>query len=118
MQRTLKSFKYATRGLISTWKEEVNFRIEVLVSIVVVFCIYYFDFTFIESVLCVIAITLVLVLEIINTIIEDLCNKIEPNQDKTIEKIKDMAAAFVFLGGIGALVIGIFVSVNHFTSLL
>ncbi len=118
MQRTIKSFKYALRGLHTTWKEEFNFRIEVAIAVVVIFSTYYFNFSFIETSLCIFAIILVLVLEIINTIVEDICTKIEPNQDPIIEKIKDMSASFVFLGGLGALIIGIFVLVNHFTSLL
>ena len=114
MLRIIKSFVYALRGLHTTWKEELNFRIEVICAVAVLSCIYFFDFTFVESSLCLIAITLVLVLEVVNTIVEDLCNKIEPNQDPIIEKIKDMSASFVLLGAIGSITIGIFVFYNHF----
>jgi len=115
MIRTVKSFKYAVRGLTTTWKEEVNFRIEVLAGAVVIFCIYYFDFSYIESALSVVAVALVLVSEVINTIVEDFCNKVEPNQDPIIGKIKDMSAGFVLLSTLSAVVIGIFVLLNHFT---
>ncbi|TSC70956.1 MAG: diacylglycerol kinase [Parcubacteria group bacterium Gr01-1014_46] len=112
--QTLKSFKYAVRGLTTTWREEFNFRIEVLVGLVVFFCMFYFDFSYIESALCVVAVALVLVSEVINTIVEDFCDKVEPNQDKIIEKIKDMSASFVLLSTLASVTIGIFVLLNHF----
>lgn len=118
MLRIIKSFVYALRGLHTTWKEELNFRIEVVVAVAALSCVYFFEFTFVEASLFVFAVTLVLVLEIINTIVEDICNKIEPNEDPVIEKIKDMSASFVFLGGLGAVAVGVFVLVHHFRGLI
>lgn len=118
MTRTIKSFKYAIKGLQTTWEEEFNFRVEVSIAFVVILCIFYFNFSFLEASLSVFAITLVLVLEIINTVVEDICNKIEPSQDPIIAKIKDISASFVFTGSLGALIVGVFVLLNHFTSLM
>jgi diacylglycerol kinase len=114
MIKTLKSFNYAVKGLISTWKEEPNFRIEVIVAVLVLFCMFYFSFTLAEIAFCILVITMVLTAEIVNTIIEDVCNKIEPNHDPFIEKIKDMSSAFVLLSTLGSLAIGIIVFYNHF----
>ncbi len=115
MITAIKSFKYAVRGLTNTWKEERNFKIEVFVGFVVLFYAFYFSFTFAEIVFCLIAVTMVLVAEIINTIVEDLCNKVQPNQDPAIEKIKDMSAAFVLLTVLSSVFIGVMVLINHFT---
>ncbi len=109
------SFIYSFRGLVAVWKEERNFKIEVAVAVVVSFCLFYFDFTIFESLFCILAIALVLISEIINTIVEDLCNKIEPNQDGVIGKIKDMAAAFVLLSVISSVIIGVLVFRSHFS---
>lgn len=113
-KKVYNSFLFALNGLKITWREEHNFRIEVIVGIVVLFFIFYFNFTLLESAICIIAMTLVLTSEIINTAIEDLCNKVEPNQDIFIGKVKDTASAFVFISVIGALTLGILVFVNHF----
>ncbi len=115
MITAIKSFKYAVRGLKSTWKEEQNFKIEVFVGFIVLFYAFYFSFTFAETVFCLIAVVMVLVAEIINTIVEDLCNKIQPNQDPVIEKIKDMSAAFVLVTVFGSIGVGLLVLINHFT---
>ncbi len=114
MLRTIKSFKYAWNGLKTVWLEESNFRVEVFAAILVIISIFYFDFALLESALVVFAVTLVLVSEIINTIVEDLCNKIQPEQDAVIGKIKDMSATFVLLSSLGAFVVGILVFYSHF----
>ena len=115
MKRTLDSFKYAWSGLKTVWREEVNFQIEVLAGLLVVICLLRFQFTFIESVFCVVAILIVLSAEILNTVIEDLCNKLQPNHDPVIGKIKDMMASFVFLSSVGALIVGLIIFFHHFS---
>lgn len=112
--KTINSFRYAMRGLVTVWKEESNFRIETLAMALVVFCMFYFDFSFIEKTLCILVITIVLSAEILNTAIEDLCNKVEPSHDFVIAKIKDTSSAFVLVSSLGALVVGVLVFLNHF----
>lgn len=115
LQKSINSFMYACRGLKTTWLEERNFRIEILFTAIVTFCIVYFDFTLIESALCVLAITLVLSAEMVNTAIEDLCNFVEPEHNYIIGKIKDTMGGFVFVTVWGAIVIGIIVFYSHFS---
>jgi len=115
IQKTINSFTYALRGLKTVWNEEHNFRTEVVAGILVIGSIFYFDFSLLESSLLIFAITLVLVSEIINTVIEDLCNKVEPSHDYIIAKIKDASGAFVLLSSLGSLTIGILVFLNHFS---
>ncbi|MFZ2620979.1 MAG: diacylglycerol kinase family protein [Minisyncoccia bacterium] len=114
MRKLTNSFLSAFQGLLTTWKEERNFRIEIIASIFVTVCVIYYEFSFVESVFCVIAITFVLCAEIINTAIEDLCNKIESNHDPMIGKIKDISSAFVLVSASGALIVGLLVFYNHF----
>lgn len=114
LTKTYHSFIFALNGLKTTWREEQNFRIEILVGAIVIFCILFFQFSFIETIFSIIAITIVLISEIINTAIEDLCNKVQPEHDPIIGKIKDTMAAFVLVSSLGAGVIGFMVFYNHF----
>lgn len=114
LQKTINSFLYAWNGLRTTWREEHNFRIETFVAVVVIICIFYFQFSFVESALSLFAITLVLTAEIINTAIEDVCNKIEPKYDATIGKIKDTTGAFVLVTVLGSTIVGLIVFYHHF----
>ncbi len=110
----INSFIFACRGLRNTWREEINFRIEVLVMLCLSFFIFYFKFSLAETAFCLVAVTMVLSAEIINTAIEDLCNKIEPNHDPVIGKIKDTASAFVLVSTLGSIAVGCIVFYNHF----
>ena len=112
--KVFHSFLFAWRGLLTVWNEEHNFRIEIVVALLVIFSIFYFQFSFIEAVLCIIAMTIVLSAEIINTVIEDLCNKVEPHHDQIIAKIKDTSGAFVLVSVLGAIIVGLLVFYHHF----
>ena len=112
--KILNSFGYAFNGLRTTWREEFNFRIEIFIAFIVTFFIIYFDFSFIESAICIIAIVIVLTAEIVNTAIEDLSDMVESNQNPLIGKIKDTMAGFVLLSSVGAFILGCLVFWNHF----
>ncbi len=116
LRKTRKSLKDALSGLKTVWAEEHNFRIEVVAAIAVVFSIFYFNFSYIESAFSILAIIIVIAAEIVNTVIEDLCDRIEPNHDETIGKIKDTMAAFVLVSVTGAIIIGIIIFVRHFSA--
>jgi diacylglycerol kinase len=115
IKKTFGSFVCAVKGMVTVFKEERNFSIILFFAVVASAIGYYFDFTLIEFSICALIITVVLVAEMVNTAIEDLCNKIEPNQDPVIGKIKDISSGFVLLASIGAGVAGLFVFFNHFT---
>ena len=114
LQRKINSFVYSIKGLKTVWTEEHNFRFEVLCAFVVIFCIYFFHFTLIESLFCIVAITIVIGAEIINTVVEDICNKVQPEFDPVIGKIKDTMAAFVLVSVLGACFVGLLIFYTHF----
>ena len=114
MNKFLKSFYYAFRGLKFAWKEETNFRAQTIIALLIIAAMIYFRFSFTEASIVIIAIIVVLITEIINTSLEDLCNKIEPSKDAVIGKIKDMMAAFVLISVIGALILGALTFFHHF----
>jgi diacylglycerol kinase (ATP) len=109
-----RSFGYAIQGLRTTWREEHNFRIEVVVAFIVVCAMIYFKFTFIESILCILAIVLVLSAEIVNTAIEDMADLIDANPNPLVGKIKDTMAGFVLISALGSAIIGTMVFYHHF----
>ncbi len=115
ISKTIKSFGYAVHGLKVTWKEEINFRIESFATVAVLGLAFYFRFSSLEMLVCIIAITMVLSAEIINTAIEDLCNKVEPYTDPQIAKVKDASSAFVLVTSLGAFIAGAIVFIHHFS---
>gem|GEM_PF-3597908 len=107
---TWKSFLYALNGLRTVAHEERNFKIEILSAIAVVFFGWYCGLTLIGWVCVIIVIGFVMSAEIVNTVVEDLCNKIEPNIDPDIKKIKDMMAAYVFVVVCVAAIVGVLIA--------
>ncbi len=107
---TLKqSFGWAIHGLKTVWKEEKNFRIEVIIAIIVILFGMIRELDSTDWAFLWIAIVMVLGAEIVNTALEDVCNKVEPKNDPVIGKIKDIMAGFVLISCIGAVFIGIIV---------
>lgn len=112
--KVFNSFVYAKNGLKTAWREEHNFRTEVFSAMAVFLLALVFRFSFVEWMFCTIAITVVLTAEIINTAMEDLCDKVEPKYDDVIKKIKDTIAGFVLISVVGAFIIGVAVFWHHF----
>lgn len=109
MKKLIKSFSWAINGLKTVWREEKNFRIETIIAIGVILLGLLDGLSETKWALIWIAITIVLSSEIVNTAVEDICNKIEPETNPIIGKIKDIMAGFVLISCIGATMIGIIV---------
>jgi diacylglycerol kinase len=109
MKKFITSFGWARKGITTVWKEERNFRIEFVIAVIVILAAFVREFTPVQWLFLIIAIALVLLAEIVNTAIEDICDMIEPNMSPAIGKIKDMMAAYVLFSSIVAAVIGVFI---------
>ncbi|TSC51849.1 MAG: diacylglycerol kinase [Parcubacteria group bacterium LiPW_41] len=115
MRQFIESFSHAFDGLCFVWKEEKNFRIQVIIGILVIVVMGIFGFSYLEMSMFIVAITLVLTAETINTTFEDTLNKIQPEHDPVVGKIKDISAGIVVLCVLGAICIGILIFLSHFS---
>jgi diacylglycerol kinase len=104
-----KSFLNAFRGVFMMIKTERNFQIELLAFFVNLFLVFYFKLNYTDAALVLIASFAVLSAEIFNTAIEKICDIIQPDFDKRIGFIKDIAAGAVVLTAIAAVIVGILV---------
>ncbi len=106
MKKLIISFKWAIKGIRAVWREEVNFRIEVTVAVIVVALGFWLQFSALGWIIIIGCISAILSAEMVNTAVEDLCNKVEPNTDPTIGKIKDIMGGFVLVVSLGTAVVG------------
>ncbi|CAD0219414.1 diacylglycerol kinase family protein [Chryseobacterium sp. D764] len=104
-----KSFLNAFRGVFMMIKTERNFQIELLAFFVNLFFIFYFKLSSTDAALVLIASFAVLSAEIFNTAIEKICDIIQPDYDKRIGFIKDIAAGAVVLTATASVIVGILV---------
>jgi len=103
----LKSFRYAIRGLRVLVREEHNARVHLAASLCAAAVGAVLRLSSAEWRWLVLAIALVWLAEAFNTAIEDLCDRICPDFDPAIGRIKDLAAGGVLVATLAAAAIGL-----------
>lgn len=99
----------AWRGIVFTFKNERNFRIEIIFSVVVIGSLIFLGGGWLDFFIVLVAIFIVLIAEIVNTAIEKLVDMVQPEQHPRAGIIKDISAGFVFVSVIFAVILGIIV---------
>ncbi|MEK7162682.1 MAG: diacylglycerol kinase family protein [Patescibacteria group bacterium] len=108
------SFKAAWRGLKDILIKEKNFKIMLIIALLVIGAMFYFPTSRIEKVSLLIMIFSVLILELINSVIERFLDFLHPLPDEQVKIIKDLMAAIVLVTSVGAIIIGLIVFWPYF----
>ncbi len=110
MLKTLRqhhiSFKNAFAGLIWAVKTQPNFRVHMVISLIVISMSIYFQITAVEKVILLFTILLGLSGEMINTALESMTDLITKEWRQEAKIAKDVAAGMMLLIAMGAVVIG------------
>lgn len=109
------SFKYASEGIISTFRLEPNFKFHVLAAILAILLGLFFQISKTEWLFLIIIITLVITLELTNTAIESLVDLLSPQHNLTAKLAKDISAGAVFVASISAVICGLLIFLPHLT---
>lgn len=112
-----KSFFYAAHGLVITFKNEQNFRIQIFIGLLVIIAMVIFKVQNYEAITLLLLIILVLVLELINTIFEKIIDILKPRIHSYVEMIKDVMAAAVLISSLGAAIIACLIFVPYLLAL-
>lgn len=118
VRRFFKSFADAGRGLRYVFKQEQNFRVQLLAAVILVCLIIFLPLRLWETVLLVMLIMMVLTMELLNTAFEHFTDLFKPRIHPYAGLIKDIMAGAVLITSIGALIIGYLILMPHFLSLL
>ncbi len=118
MRFVIKSFGYAFQGLRFSFKHELNFRIEIACGIIACICAFLFGITKIEWLILLINITVVLMAELFNTALENICNMIHKETHPTIKIIKDVSAAAVTITALFAFMAGLIIFTPYIFKLI
>ncbi len=105
----LRSFGYAIEGVSHLIRTQRSARIEIAIGLAVVALAAWLDITVLEWVVLVLATALVLALEALNTAIELALTLASPERHPLAKAAKDVAAASVLIGVIGAVVVGLLI---------
>lgn len=102
-----KSFRFAFEGIRAAFKEEPNLRIHFVFAIMALVAALFLGFSAIEWLILAFAISLVLILEFLNTALEALVDLVSPEMKSRAKIAKDVSAATVFLAAALSVVVGL-----------
>ncbi|WKZ24115.1 MAG: diacylglycerol kinase family protein [Candidatus Dojkabacteria bacterium] len=114
----VKSHSHAWNGLYLIFVSQLNFRIELLVMLLVFAAGVYFQLSLIEWYGIIFSVTIVLLTEAMNSAIEKACDAITTRHHGAIKYAKDVAAGAVLVASAAAIVVGVFVFGPHIVPLL
>ena len=103
------SFGYALEGIGYVIREERNARIHLAVTVAVIALGIWLKLTTLEWALIVVAIALVFVGEMLNTVVEMVVDLVTPNEHPLAKAAKDVAAGAILLASVAAAIIGLLV---------
>ncbi|MDG4946530.1 diacylglycerol kinase family protein [Weeksellaceae bacterium KMM 9713] len=118
MKARLKSFGYALNGIREVIKSEMNMRIHLAASFLVIIMGLIFSINWIEWIFIIICIALVLSAEIANTVVEKYLDAMHPEFNPKVGLIKDMAAAAVLILAMSSFIIGMIIFLPKIIDLL
>lgn len=107
MRRFLHSFSFAFAGIHHCFKAGLNFRVQILLAVLVNLAAFLMKVSSAEWVVLLICTALVLSLEMMNTAVEKLCDLYTKEFHPGIKVIKDISAGAVLLSALLATVTGV-----------
>ncbi len=103
----VKSFSYAGNGVREAFASEPNFRIHIILGMASIVLAFIFRFSATKFAVLILTITLVIILELMNTAIEKVVDKISPNYSRLAKIAKDVSAAAVLTSAFAAIAVGL-----------
>ncbi len=118
LRLVLRSFTFAFAGIMLMLRTQRNAQVHLCITCIVIVGGVFFGVSRGEWLALVLAITLVLALEAINTAIEAVVDLASPQIHPLAKRAKDAAAGAVLLGAIGAAIVGFMVFLPRIVALL
>ncbi len=107
ISRFFQSIRFASRGLAKAWNEELNFRWEILAAFFVILVSLILRIPSSHLALIILTCSIVLALELVNTMIELVSDMLKPRLDQYVKQIKDLSAAAVAIATLGSIGVAI-----------
>lgn len=118
MQKHTISFQNAFHGIWTAISTQANIRIHFVVASLVILSAVYLRLSLLNILVLIIAISVVMLAEMINTAVEFLCDAVTLEHNENIKQAKDVSAGAVLLSAIFAAIIGIIIFVPPLLELL
>ncbi|HDL6649164.1 TPA: diacylglycerol kinase [Yersinia enterocolitica] len=113
LTRIYKAAGYSVKGLTAAWKNEAAFRQEAVAAILAIILAFWLDVDATTRILLIASVVLVIIVEVINSAIEAVVDRIGSELHELSGRAKDMGSAAVFLAILLALFIWVTVLWQH-----
>lgn len=97
ISRIIKATGYSCKGLKAAWQNEAAFRQELILFIVAIVLACWLDVSTLERTLLIASVTLVVIIELINSAIEAVVDRIGLEHHELSGRAKDIGSAAVFV---------------------
>ncbi|MBE5253368.1 diacylglycerol kinase [Mixta mediterraneensis] len=111
--RIVKAAGYSWQGLRAAWRHEAAFRQEAIAALIAIVVACWLDVDTITRVLMIGAVVFVIIVEILNSAIESVVDRIGPEHHPLAGRAKDMGSAAVLLSIILAVFVWIALLWSH-----
>ena len=113
-KRILKAFVYSYDGFVATFKSEAAFRQDLLVFVVGTVITLLLPISTLEKGLLISSLVLILLMELANTAVEVIVDRISEDYHELSKKAKDIGSLLVLLSFVNAIIVWIAVLARHF----
>jgi len=113
-QDIVASLNSALAGFLYVVKKERNFKVHMIFTVLVIILGLFLKLPLPEFLLLLIVISIVLIAEMVNTVVEIITDVFVKEEHFEAKKAKDISAAAVLLSAILSVVVGYLVIVKHF----
>ena len=110
------AFIYTFAGLKAAWKNELAFRGEVVVVMIMSPLGLWLGRSAVERALLIASLLLILLAELVNSALEAVVDRIGPQRHELSKRAKDMGSAAAFISMVTAALVWIIIILDHFGS--
>ncbi|AGB84378.1 diacylglycerol kinase [Serratia sp. FGI94] len=114
LTRIIKAAGYSYKGLTAAWRNEAAFRQESVAAVVAVIVALWLDVDAVARILLIGSVLLVLIVEVLNSAIEAIVDRVGTDFHELSGRAKDMGSAAVSLSIILALLVWVTLLWRHF----
>ncbi len=118
VRRLIDSFHYAISGILIAFREERNFKIHTILAVCAIFLATLLTCSPTEWMIILLCIGVVMSAEIFNTALENTMDWLDPQYNKYVKRVKDLAAGAVLIISLAVAAIGLLIFVPKLWPLL
>lgn len=97
IKRVINATRYSCQGLKAAWENEAAFRQEAVLMLIMVLISFFLPVTLVEQLVMIGTVCLVLIIELINSAIEAVVDRIGHEKHELSGRAKDMGSAAVLI---------------------